>query len=402
MRTLAVVVALALAGCGGQAFAPSFRERAEPEMSRVLEAIAAAPAREETPVIVAVAPDGAIAAWDLREGRRIWSVSAEPTATPVIAGRYVVATEREGLSVRRLEDGARAFVFGDRELRLVGADAEGDVLVVTLARGEGQSPEGVVIGASGGAHRWTEELPLPVAVPAVVGSIAVIPWAHQRVSFLDASEGRERARLRLEDAVVGHARRHGARVLLGQHELFAIDDRLVEEGRRRDRFLRPAGRPLPGQPPLLPDGYEPRFSPDSARNRVRLAWALAEDGQSFTDGLVYFVFYRLVFALDATADDVRWVAALPGDVVGAAASVGGLMVVTEDGIARFLAAADGREGFRAQLGSPVRAAEIRLAGFASALEPSGKTLTLRAQIERAAALDDARLVGGRALAIRYL
>src|SRR5690606_12942490 len=99
MRTLAVVVALALAGCGGQAFAASFRERAEPEMSRVLEAIAAAPAREETPVIVAVAPDGAIAAWDLREGRRIWSVSAEPTATPVIAGRYVVATEREGLSV---------------------------------------------------------------------------------------------------------------------------------------------------------------------------------------------------------------------------------------------------------------------------------------------------------------
>src|SRR5690606_4948557 len=36
------------------------------------------------------------------------------------------------------------------------------------------------------------------------------------------------------------------------------------------------------------------------------------------------------------------------------------------------------------------------------LERSGEELALRAQLERAAALDDARLDGGRALAIRYL
>lgn len=401
MRRAALAM-LVVAGCGGQAFGPSFREREQPEMSRVLEAMASAPARDDAPFVVAVTPDGSLIGWDLREGRRAWSVSAEPTATPVIAGRYVVATEPSGLSVRRLEDGERAFVLSGSDLRLVGADAEGDALVVSLARGEGESPEGVVIGAVGGAHRWTEELPLPVAVPAVAGSIAIVPWAHQRVSFLDVSEGRERSRLRLEDAVVGHALRHGPRVLLGQHELFMIDEQLVEAGRRGNRFVRPEGRPLPGQPPLLPDGYERRFAPDSARNRVRLAWALGEDGQSFTDGLLYFVFYRLVFALDAGADEARWVATLPSDAVGVAASPGGVMVVTEDGTARFLAAADGREGFRAPLGGPVRAAEIRLAGFAPALAPEGEAATLRAQLERAASLDDARLDGGRALAIRYL
>src|SRR5690606_38610120 len=115
----------------------------------------------------------------LREGRRLFEVEAELTATPIVAGRYVVAMEAGGLVVRRLEDGARAFAIGDRELRLVGADGEGDSLVISMARGEGQSPLGVVLGAHGGAARWMEELPLPVATPALVGGVAVVPWAHQ-------------------------------------------------------------------------------------------------------------------------------------------------------------------------------------------------------------------------------
>lgn len=397
----AAIVCLLLAGCGPTAFSHSFQEREEPELSRVLQELHAAPPRAERAALVAVTREGALIGWDLGEGRRLFEVEAELTATPLLAGGYVAATEPSGLVVRRLADGARAFAVGDPELHLVGADGEGESIVVSLARGEGESPLGVVIGADHGAARWMEELPLPVASPALVGGIAVVPWAHQRVSFLDAADGRERMRIRLEDAVVGHALRHGARVLLGQHELFEIDADLARRGARGDDFVRPEGRPLPGQPPLLRDGYEPRVAPDGARNRVRLAWAL-DDALAFTDGLLYFVFYRLVFALDAAADEVRWVHTLESDAVGVSAGTGGVMIATEDGHARWIAAADGREVWRADVGSPLQAAEIRLAGFRPEGSAEGDAETLRAQLERAAGLQDARLEGGRALAIRFL
>lgn len=405
MRPLALLAVLA-AGCGPGAFAHSFQEREEPELSRVLADLSQAPAREESAVVVAITAEGALIGWDLREGRRLFEVEAEITATPIVAGRYVVAMESGGLVVRRLEDGARAFGIGDRELRLVGADGEGDSLVISMARGEGQSPLGVVLGAHGGAAQWMEELPLPVATPALVGGVAVVPWAHQRVSFLDASDGHERLRLRLEDAVVGHALRHQQRVLLGQHELFELDEALAQRGARGDDFVRPAGRPLPGQPPLMSDGYEPRVAPDGARNRVRLAWALDEEPDeelALSDGTVYFLFYRLLFALDASADEVRWVHTLASDAVGVSAGPGGVMVATEDGHARWIAAADGREVWSADLGSPLRAAELRLSGFVpEGGAPEGTPEPLRAQLERAAGLQDARLDGGRALAIRFL
>jgi hypothetical protein len=400
MRPLALLAVLA-AGCGPGAFAHSFQEREEPELSRVLADLSQAPAREESAVVVAITAEGALIGWDLREGRRLFEVEAEITATPIVAGRYVVAMESGGLMVRRLEDGARAFGIGDRELRLVGADGEGDSLVISMARGEGQSPLGVVLGAHGGAAQWMEELPLPVATPALVGGVAVVPWAHQRVSFLDASDGHERLRLRLEDAVVGHALRHQQRVLLGQHELFELDEALAQRGTRGDDFVRPAGRPLPGQPPLMSDGYEPRVAPDGARNRVRLAWALGEE-LALSDGTVYFLFYRLLFALDAGADEVRWVHTLASDAVGVSAAPGGVMVATEDGHARWIAAADGLEVWSADLGSPLRAAELRLGGFVPEGSAEGAAEPLRAQLERAAGLQDARLDGGRALAIRFL
>ncbi len=397
--------ALVLFGCGTTAFAPTFEERDDPEFSNVMSEIGSAPAREESAVVVAVTRDpNGLLAWDLRAGRRAWAIRTNVTATPIIAGNYVVAGEDGIAVVRRLSDGERVYAVGDRELRLVGAGGEGDRLVISLARGEGESPPGVVIGIEGGAGRWTQELAMSVAAPQVVGSVAIVPWAQQRVSFLDMAEGRERARLRIEDAVIGHVMRSRDAIILGQHELFAMTPQLAERGRRGDEFLRPQGRPLPGQPPLLADGYERRFAPDSARNRVRLEWALGDaegEGLAFTDGVVYFVFYRMVFGLDAAADELRWVQTLPSDVVGAAAAPGGALVVTEDGTLRFLSAAGtGREVWNATLGARVQAAAVRMAAF-SPEQSEGESEPLRVQLERAAALEDQRLDAGRALVFRY-
>jgi hypothetical protein len=392
-------------GCGANAFNAGFQEREEPEFSRVLEELGGAEVRPDRPIVVAVTRDtNGLLAWDLREGRRLWMVDTEARSTPIAAGAYVVTMEPRGAVVRRASDGQRAFSVDDGELALVGADGEGERLVMTLARGQSDSPPGVVVGANRGSQTWMEEMALPVAVPAIVGGIVVVPWAQQRVSFLDAEEGRERARLRLEDAVVGHAFRHQGAVFLGQHELFEVDAQLAESSRRGDDFVCPQGRPLPGQPPLMADGYERRVAPDSARNRVRLAWALEteEEGVAFTDDLLYFVFYRMVFGLEAGADEARWVSVLPSDAVGADVVSGGILVATEDGTLRLLSARDGREGWRADLGAPIRAADVHARGLEVSMEVTGDADPLRVQLHRAASLEDPRLDGGRALAIRYL
>lgn len=405
MRCLFTLL-FAIAGCSGaNAFNAGFEEREDPEFSRVLEELDQAGVRPDRPLVVAVTRDqNGLLAWDLREGRRLWVVDTEARSTPIIAGSYVATMEPGGAVVRRMADGQRAFSIDDGELALVGADGEGERVVLTLARGEGDSPPGVVVAAENGSQTWMEELALSVAVPALVGSIVVVPWAQQRVSFLDVAEGRERARMRLEDAVVGHAFRYHDTVFLGQHELFQVDARLARESRRGDDFVCPTGRPLPGQPPLMADGYERRMAPDSARNRVRLAWVLDGEGDTveLSDDLLYFVFYRMVFGLEAGADEARWVTVLPTDAVGVDAVHGGIVVATEDGTLRFLAARDGREGWQASLGQPIRAADIDAHGFEAPAAASGQPDPLRVQLHRAASLEDPRLDGGRALAIRYL
>lgn len=402
---LTTTLALALAGCGGQAFGSTFAERQDPEMTRVLEELDAVLPREAEPVIVAVtrAPAGLLL-WDLREGRERWRIEADVRSAPIVAGDHVVTAEAGGIVARRLVDGQRVVALDDPELHLVGADGEAGTLVISLARGEGDSPLGVVVGVREGGVSWAHDLPLPVGVPAVAGSLVIVPWAHQRVSILDATTGVERFRVRLERSVVGHALHHGSEVYVGQHQLLAVSEPLFRDERQQRAGLEPQARPLPAQPPILPDAYAPRPDVDSAHNRVRLAWALDDaEPAAFTDGALYFVFYRMVFGLASGADEVRWAQARERDVIGASAVPGGVLVLTEDGGLALLSATDGRPMFEATLGTEVRAADLRAAGFTPPASASiAPAETLQAQLHRAASLRDPRIGAGRAYAIRFL
>ncbi|UJR82333.1 PQQ-binding-like beta-propeller repeat protein [Sandaracinus amylolyticus] len=406
MRRALVMLACVLAACGGGAFEPQYPERQEPHMSGVMRELAETPARAADPVIVAVttSPPGLLC-WDLREGRERWRVQTDARSTPIVAGEHVVTTEAEGVVVRRLGDGSRVLALDEQDLHLVGADGEAGTLVIALARGEGDTPLGHVVGVRDGGVAWSHELPLSVGSPAVAGALVLVPWGHQRLSILDAATGLERLRLRMEHAVLGHAMHDGARVMVGQHRVFPVSAELFEDERAQRRAgLEPRGRALPGQPPLLPDAYEPRMNAESARNRVRLAWALA-DGEpaSFADDALYFVFYRLVFGLAAGEDEVRWVHDREHDVVGADAVPGGLVVLTDDGRISLLGARDGRPRLEASLGVPVRAADVRADGLAVPdASTSDPAPPLRDRLHAVASLHDVRVGAGRAFAIRFL
>lgn len=409
-RSLALAFALTalLAACGSHAFEPQFAERQDPAMAAVMRDLAAAPARPPKPVIVAVvrSPAGLLL-WDLAEGRQRWRVSVEVRSTPIVAGDYVVTTEPDGVAVRNISDGSLALVLDDPELHLIGADGEGRNAVIALARGESATPLGFVVGVRDGSSAWSHELPLPVGVPAVAGRVAVVPWGQQRLSMLDMTDGAERLRLRMEHGVVGYALRHGEKVYVGQHKLFALTQQLFDDGRLQRAGLEPRGRVLPGQPPLLPDAYVPRMDADNARNRVHLDWSLSAAGSqpaTFADDALYFVFYRLVFGLTAGEDDVRWVQDREHDVVGSGAVAGGIVVVSDDGSVAMLSAADGHALFQASLGTEVRAAAVSAAGFQppAATTPAVAVPPLPEQLRTAASLQDVRVGGGRALAIRFL
>lgn len=405
MRLLVVLAGLLVAGCAGGAFSHSFDAPADPGLSGVLRAIEEAAPRQRPAVVVAVTADPpGLLFFDLRTGARRWAVETEVLTTPILAGPAVVTTEGAGRIVARsVEDGRVLFNVEDEELRLVGADGEGDRVLIALARGEGESPRGLVVGGSSAGAHWQEDLPLPVGDPAVAGGIAVVPWAHQRVSFLDATNGQELARIRLSDTVAGHAFRHDRSVIVGQHELLRVTPQIQEANRSPEDVLEPPARPLPGLPPMMRDGYEGRFAIRHAYNRVRLIWALREGRElGLAEEGLGFAFYRIVFGLHHLDDEVRWITALPSDVVGASAAHHGILVATEAGELVYLQSSDGRPAWRAELGAPVVAAEIEIGDFEPDGSVEGELEPLPDQLRRVATLDDARLGAARALAIRHL
>ena len=392
------------AACGPPAFTPAFPESQEPEITRSLRALAEPQEIEARPVVAGIGPSG-LFAFDLATGQVLWQREVTAQSAPVVAGDFVVTHEAGGITGRRLADGEVRFRL-DEEWRLVGAHGVGERVVVSAAVGSVETPRGVIALVKDDDVRWVHELDMPVGRAALVGQRVLVPWATLRMSILDLGTGRELARTRMLDSVVGHAFVQDGVAYVGQHGLFRVQPGL--EAGRRDAvpYYEPAGRPLPGQPPLLPDGYQTVAPPDSATHKVRLGWRAISEGDrvSLLSDTLYYVFYKLVFALDANADEIRWVHVHPTDVVGFEVTRQGPVLVDSSGAVVGLDPATGAARFTKSIGTEVQVASVRagtaeLAGEAPAdAEPQ----PLAAQLLAAASLDDARLGGGRALAARHL
>lgn len=413
-------------GCTPQSFQPRFQAPAAPTERVVLSEIAHAKPRDERPVAVGITSEPTrLFAWDLSAGL-LWERPVQAKSAPIVVADAIVLREHNGIVIRDLASGEVRTVV-DETGELIGADGQGRAVVVAIGYGEAD-PRGAIAYAEGDRVRWKQALKLPVGVPALVGGYVLVPWATQRLSVLSTKNGTELARWDFLHNVVGYAFVDRGRVYVGQHGFMRVDETLL--GRTADAVgaYTPVKRSLPGQPPLLRDGYLPLPEPENAYHRLQLNWRVnaTADGMSAENDLLVLRFYRLLFALDAREDKIQWIRTFDHDLVAAAIQPGGLFVADTAGVLRFVDTT-GVTRMRRDLGRPLQVLAIRpgawvpVAGSSAGAAPAATTGasadaarttgsadaeaplgSLREQLFAAAALDDDRLGAGRAYAVERL
>jgi hypothetical protein len=389
--------------CASQSFQPRFTPPAAPKASVVVSELTRPRVREERPVGVGVTTDPSrLFAWDLKTGLA-WEKPVDAKSAPLVAADNVVLQEAQGIVVRDLASGEVRSVV-DEHSALIGADGAGDQLVISMARALPNTP-GAIAFLKGGKVRWQQQLGLPVGVPALVGEYVLVPWATQRLSVLSASDGRELGRFHYTNTVMGRALVQGGHVYVGQLGLLPVDAALLEHPDAKRAPYTPVKRSLPGQPPLLPDGYLPVPEPDNAVHRLQVTWSMASGSEAMSteNDLVMLRFYRLLFALEASSDAVRWIRTFDHDLVGVALQPGGMWLADSAGQLSWLDAAGGTH-FSVDVGRGIRMMTLRPGAYlppaaAAAAAPKG---SLREQALAAATLEDDRLGAGRAYAAAYL
>jgi hypothetical protein len=406
-NTYWLTVALLSAACGATPLAPRFVTPVAPGEAAVARDISHAPARDERPVIVGVRSDKpGLCAWDLT-GARLWELPVQVASAPLVVADAVIVQEAERIAIYELTSGKlRAALDGDG--KLVGADGtSGNIaLTVTYKEADG-SVRGELTFVAQGSVRWKKELNQPVGTPALVGARVLLPWATTRLSVLSADDGTEIARWTFHNMMVGQARVERGRVYVGQLGLLPVDERLPAHQEGPVSLIAPVKRVLPGQPPLMRDGYASVAPVNHASHKVALEWHLSTAEEPGVAGDVALLrFYRLAFGLSAQRDEVQWARAFEHDLVGASAEADGAFIVDDQGSLRFL---DRSGATRAQveLKVPLAVATIRADGFvppgaaqSGALEaPSG---SLHDQLLAAAQLDDDRVFPARAFSVQHL
>ena len=410
-----------LGACAAQSFQPRFSAPAAPKPSVVMTDLAQRKPRSERPVVVGLTSDPLqLFAWDLKTGL-LWEKPVAAKSAPLVAADAVILQEAQGVVVRDLATGeVRAIV--DEQASLVGADGQGDRVVVSMAQATPNHP-GAIALIEGGSLRWKQLLGLPVGSPALFGEYVWVPWATQRLSVLAAHDGGEIGRFHYTSTVMGHALVENGHLYVGQLGLLPVDRDLLERPKTKRVPYTPLKRSLPGQPALLPDGYLPVSDPDNAAHRLQVTWSIAEakGAPSSQNDLLLLRFYRMLFALDARADELRWVRTFEHDLVGAAMTAGGMWLADAAGQIRYLDTL-GATQYSCNLGRALRVVALRPSQFvpesttantapgaapaqptaAKVPNPEAPVGSLREQLFAAASLNDDRLGAARAYAASYL
>lgn len=403
-----------LVGCGGgatggDAFRLNYPDNRPADISAALGRIQAAPSAPSAPVAVGVGGDPSeLYVLDLNDGAVLWSTPATLRSWPHIAGDLVVTHEGDRVIGRDVRNGTERFSFADQGLELTGAASDGHVGAFTLSTSGHMAGDSLLVVTNAGSIAFRHRTHHSMGCPAVAGGMVMVPWATQNMSFFDANSGDEVARVRVRGAVLGHVFAQAGEVYMGQQALYHLDANTTGQAGSYDvaapHYTLPANLELPGDPPLMLDPYVAPPSPASAAHRVRMAFraVTAGDAVGMSDGLIYSIFHKTVFALDASTGELRWAAESPRNISGAEALPGGLLLADDQGAVQWLDAADGRERWATSAERQTHVLRFRVEGFSPRLREGEARGSLASQLQSVVETTDAQLVPARLFGLSAL
>ena len=332
-----------------------------------------------------------------------WTFAHPLDGRPVIAGGLVVGAGGREVFALDAITGAKVWARDTGGLPLRGAGDDGNVTVLSLARGaRGESSTLLAVDRSGGVERQLET-DEALGAPAVVGGYAFVPWGGNLVSVIDPVDGDEPARVVLDERA-SRAWTVGGGLYFGELGIYRFDERIGAAAAGGASHLALPHQGLPGEPTLFLPPEERGATTATARDRARLfARPSDPDGElAFDAGRRYATYARLVMGFDAASGDLAWVHTHTHDVIAGSAGAGELVVCDDQGRISILDGKSGAVVAERDLGEVVASCVVQIDGFRAPEAGAPAAPPLSKQIEEALAAKDPSLAGADRLLVRAL
>jgi len=346
-----------LFGCGasgvnssGKALDPDWQNDSGASIAQVEQRLRALPRVANARVAVGLSDTGLVGS--SLDGKSHWTYSGRPSSAPIIAGPLVIFAEGDRIVALEAGSGGKAWSIDNRGLSLRGAGNDGTSSALVLA----DSHKSLFIGVSrSGSALGSVESKAELGVPAARGGVAFVPWNNQYVSALDLESGDEKGRL-LARVQVSQALNFGGELYFGEQSLIRFDDKARFASTNQANQVGLPKVELPGKPSWLGSGFVNPSSQASARTKIRIfaAPVAGPNGEvALGAGTIAATYFRVVLGVDSKSGALRWVRALPADIVGGAAASSGFVLCDANGKLWFLDRA-GSDAGSLELGSKVR------------------------------------------------
>jgi len=298
----AVVLALALAACGGAAMnltspdndrtalAAALAHRNLPEQPAPLNA-----SRTPRVFILAGGPTKQLIAYDLQRGAILWKQNADVQSRIWVGGNFIVEREHDQLVARDQQTGT---VMWQTEIpgELVGATADADRAYVAYKENGSTWWLAGYDGASG-KRVWKVDADGILGAPMAHGGIVYVPYNQQWLSLVDGKTGAIAARIRGIDEGISMLRVTSKVAFYGSKQgVFRLDDRSASGKRAESSYAQVKVPPQLDKTTYGRDIYDPVQNAYTAVDRARIFYAAPAEGMQLDTYAVHY--FRFVFGFD--------------------------------------------------------------------------------------------------------
>ena len=358
-------------------------------------------------------------AYDLQDQKELWHLDTPVKSRVLVARNFLAHRDDTGKMI------ARAITTGDvlwsvdvGEFLGAAVDAENLYYVYKDASGEKPRWWLVAVDGASGAERWRLDAPGTLGTPAAQGGLVFSPFLKQWLTIIDASTGKQLARIRGDDEEISFVRTTDQQVYFGSRAgVFLLDEKAASGKRALSSYGRAN---LPEQfvrSHYYWDAFDLIQNEYSAYDRNRLLWRAhpladsapeneegadrggdqsGDQGQrsqtqtdsenadypwtlSFDNDMVVVYTFRFFFGFDTRTGLMRWAYNHPrNDAIGAAHLGSCIIFVSNQGEVVALDPATGRRVYNAKVDAQFAGVTFDAAGFAPKLEDDSPTSTVTA------------------------